>query len=304
MKLAVQILAFNVDQFIEHTLLNAAPHVEKIYVVHPPRPWNYNPALRDSMTNPTTRPFLEAVVGRVRQVVGTACDIEIVESDWSREDETRNAILAMARTEGFDWMIVQDADEFYTEEGWNIIRKSLLRLAHVDVVVTPWFNFWKSAEFLLLTDKKSLKDFNACFAIRCASDAAFASARMPTITRRILIDAPCYHYGYVMSDQDMELKISSWGHANQIRDRHRWMKLKWLNWNLDSKYLHPVVPTFWYQAIRFPLPQPEFALNFMSYRPVADQLTKIFSLDEFAYDTHAALKFKARQIREATGARQ
>lgn len=42
-----------------------------------------------------------------------SCEIEVICSDFETEEDTRNDCLDRAIAEGFDWLVIQDADEFY-----------------------------------------------------------------------------------------------------------------------------------------------------------------------------------------------
>jgi hypothetical protein len=173
----------------------------------------------------------------------------------------RNACFDRAKAEGFDWLITQDADEFYQEKSWQRIRDILLRSTSEEHFSTTWYNFWKSSHYVLLGADGAIKQTNAGFAIRCRPNLKFTRQRLTNAAYSRVIDCPCYHYGYVLNDVEMLEKISTWSHAHEF-NINRWFRHKWLNWNEGTRNLHPTDPAGWRQAIRFPLEQPDFAEQF------------------------------------------
>ena len=256
-RIALQVIAFNVDTWINQMLVNASPYVDKIFIAYPDRPWNYNPTARLSLKNPTD-------LGSIR-FQNLPCDVEIVRGDWERDEDTRNDLLDRARMEGYEWMVIQDADEFYTEKSWNRLRSLMMDDEDSDLLITPWFNFWKNPQFVISDINGSIKSLNEGFAIRAAKpDVRFTYSRTSNCKSRTIIDEPCYHYGYVVSDLRMRLKVKSWAHVDDSLNMSVWYKYKWLKWNESVKYLHPGNPPVWDRAIRFPLSQPSFATEFMN----------------------------------------
>jgi hypothetical protein len=288
MRLASHMLAYNVDQFLPDVVDNAAAHVERLFVALPKRPWAYNPAMRERERNKTTIDSFRSARFFDR--------IEFIEGDWETEEAMRNSCLDRAREQGFDWLITQDADEFYTQQSWRQIVNYLSSVSpDVSAVRTTWYNFWKSAQYILIYDNGSLKDVNANFALRCRSDVRFLHARGPTRAVTTILDASCFHFGWVLSDKDMELKIQTWKHTTEFNPG-TWFNLKWRGWTERSRYLNPVHPTFWDRAVRTPFELPDFA---QKYAPSVDgQLTPSFG--NGVYDarvrTLAALKRLRRRL--------
>lgn len=259
-KLACHILAYNVDLFIEHTLRNCAPHVSKIYVMYPGRPWGYRPEAREARTNPTSKAFVQKAIEKVKRELPKPPEFEIIEGDWELDEDTRNAALDKARSEGFDWLLIQDADEFYTKSAWEMLLRKLA-VTPADCIRTSWYIFWKSPQTVIEHHHGSIKDNNVGFALRCAEGIRFERSRTPNTNNVELVDASCYHYAYVMSDEAMFEKITSWGHSHQFNPT-RWYRRKWQRWTLSSRNLHPVHPKMWRRVVRFPNEQPDFAENF------------------------------------------
>jgi hypothetical protein len=290
MQIAAHVLAYNVTSTLRAVLENMSPHVDKIYVAYPLRPWGYVPESRAAKLNPTSMADV--------LVAAKGLNVEVLEGDWETDEGSRNACLERAKDESFDWFLTQDADEFYTEHSWQMIRKQLIRSFHEESFVTTWYNFWKSAQYVVVNGRGDIKGTNAGFALRCKKDLFFERSRIPNTTRTLVMDCPCYHYGYVRTDAEIREKISTWMHAKDF-NALRWYKHKWLNWTEDTINLHPTAPWIWKRAIRFPGEQPEFAIDFnLEYstgevRPLSQVLANA------AYDNKVTMSQHLRQVKTA-----
>jgi hypothetical protein len=289
MKIASHVLAYNVTATLGPCIENMAPYVDKIFIAYPSRPWTYNARARASYTNPTT----------MSDVISAASsrNVEIIQGDWNTDEETRNACLQRAREQGFDWMLTQDADEFYTDRAWENIKESLARNNGRDCYKTTWYNFWKSAQYVLVNRHGDIKGTNTCFAIRCASDIVFAISRSPSTNDVHTLDCPCYHYGYARTDAEIWTKISTWKHAKEF-NATAWYSCKWQNWRESTRNLHPTHPYEWKQAVRFPLEQPAFALKYFDL-PFPDimQPSPKAMIDNLLYDARADATHTGKSIR-------
>lgn len=293
MQIAAHILAYNINRFLKPVLQNLEHHVDKIYVAHSERPLGYIQSSYETRQNPTKISDIRAA--------STSSKIEIIEGNWTIEEDMRNACLNRSKAEGFDWFITQDADEFYTDAAWEQIKRILLRNKSDNHFRSTWYNFWKSSEYVLVDANGSIKHTNASFAFRCASDVKFVRRRWHCNDSKV-IDCPCYHYGYVMSDAEMLEKITTWGHAAEVFAKS-WYHHKWKNWHVNTRYLHPLSPSHWNRAIRFPLSQPDFAEQFAL--PLANQHAtrratsvkeRFYNFNVHLYDTKKALRRIAKGI--------
>jgi hypothetical protein len=291
MRIALQVIAFNVDPWINSMLRNAAPFVDKIFIAYPPRPWGYSSKSRDTILNPTK---LESI-----NISDLQCDVQIVHGDWLYDEDTRNCLLELARSENFDWMVIQDADEFYTECSWRRLLLALNSSDQYDLLVTPWFNFWKSPEYVIYNRASGIKCLNDGFAVRARnSSVRFSFSRTTNAKCRLVIDEPCYHYGYVMCNESMNNKIKTWAHTNDIFNIHIWYELKWLRWDENTLFLHPGSPSYWLKAIRFPLPQPDFANEFLTLPPnEGDTKGVILSIMDLLWNLKAIVGWRLVQFK-------
>lgn len=253
LKIACHILCFNVDKFMPWVVENCHPYVDRIYLALPSNSWGY---CAKKIKNPTDL--------RSEGWLAKFPKCMILDGDWETEEQMRNSCLEMARFEGFHWLVIQDADEFYAETSWILLRNMLaIAPRYVKLIKTTWYTFWKHPSLVVVNRDGSIKSTNAGFALRVEKSSYFAKQRQSNWAspREIaVVDIPCFHYGYVLSDEEMLLKLSTWGHVNDFNTQ-RWFSVKWINWNSHVKYLHPIQPGTWQKAIYFPGEHPPFVAN-------------------------------------------
>ena len=251
MKVALQVLAFNVDRSLHLMIENAKPYVDKIFIAYPESSWKYGSSRKSN--NPTSYEKVAELADE---------NIEIMRGIWERDEDTRNSLLTAARNQNFDWIIIQDADEFYTDQSWEVLKDYLVSAGaqNKSVINVPLYTFWKTPCFVIEEPHHGIKAGEACFAINCRhKEIQFTFSRTTNANSIHYIDEPCYHYSYVLSDQELKNKIKTWAHSNDFIIRNLWYQIKWKRWHQSSQYLHPGSPWLWRRAIRFPLPQPPFA---------------------------------------------
>lgn len=287
MKIAAHVLGYNVTRFLKPVLENLEPHVDKIYIAYSELPFGYIEKSRQTKRNPTKVEDIKAA--------SSSNKIEIIHGDWTTEDAMRNSCLEKAKADGFDWFLIQDADEFYPESSWKQIKRILHTNKSDDHFITTWYNFWKSSHYVLSDLNGAIKSTNAGFALRCKSNIKFTDRRVCNYSYKKIIDTPCHHYSYVMTNKEMEEKLATWSHAHQVFSLPSWYKYKWLNWSESTRWLDPVFPTAYERAIPFPLEQPDFAEDFaMTFERPGD-IPKFSELaGEAMYDSRVAM-FRARK---------
>lgn len=294
MKVGLLVIAFNVDQWLYEMLQNASSHVDIAYIAYPSRPWKYSEEARSSEVNPT-------VLSEDR-LADTSIDYRIVRGDWDYDEDTRNAIREIATNESCDWLVVQDADEFYDDQGWETL-KALMRmhLGEEVAITTKWLNFWKNTNYVVVNRDGTLTSANECAALSLSGSSSFTYSR--TVSCRLISsDVVCFHLGYVMNDAQAKLKVRTWAHTADV-DVRSWYNLKWKRWNLRSKYLHPGNPPVWHRAIRKP---PEIILPEQCKHYSEDYMRNTFyasdgkwhlGILEFIYDQMTVALYLFKRLR-------
>jgi len=242
-RFSVQILMFDCDRFILPAIENCAPFVEKIYIARSDLPWSYDPAAREKFSNKTSPDILRQSPHFDK--------IELVEGDWPTEEAQRNSCLERARAAGFDYMLIQDADEFYTREAYAANLRGIEENPGYDYYAAPFLGFWKSLKYVLLGADGSTVTGWPPFAVDCRRDVAFTRARLPQPRSHFDLPGECFHLSFVLSDDEVRGKLGTWAHAHQF-DRERWFRRKWLDWNpAYTRNLHPTAPKVWSRAAEF-----------------------------------------------------
>jgi hypothetical protein len=238
-RLAAHVLVFGCDLTLLPMLENVGPYVERIYIAYSKVPWTYNREARALYTNPTELALIEKSPFRKK--------IEVIEGTWETEEAQRNACLTRARSAGFDFLLCADADEFYHEDDYSGLLAELVSDQQSDVFIAHYLNFWKRMDTIIVAWDGSTQTGHGVFAVRCREGLDFRKCRSTDSALVRVVDAPCYHLGYVMSDEDMKRKLATWGHTNDF-DRDWWFKFKWLGWHLGTRNIHPCYPTLWHRT--------------------------------------------------------
>jgi len=241
-RFAAHILMFNCEEFILLTLRNCGPFVGRIYVAYSEKPWTYNPDARLNFVNQTDKNILKLSEYYHK--------IEILEGVWEKEEDQRNACLDKAKADGFDYLIIQDADEFYSREDYKSNLYEIESNPDKDVYITPWCSFWKSLDYVIESKEGTIVIGTPEFAVNCKSETRFIRARTTNARSKHSLNGLCYHLSFVGSDVGVWRKINTWGHSHQF-DRKKWFEQKWIKWTPSTRNLHPVEPAAWKKAIKF-----------------------------------------------------
>lgn len=247
-RFAVQILYYDCEQFILKTIENCADFVEKIYILYSPLPYKkYNPDAVNDYPNPSKLDVLRSSKHFDK--------IEVISNTWYSEEDQRNEGLEKAIKDGFDFLIIQDADEFYNPEDYLVNLKEITLNPNYTYYRNPWIFYWKTPDYQIVNwyplvfqnwyDDGPLREttiaYNACFAINCRKDVAFKSRRMPDQSMKpLMLSGLCHHLSFVLNDAQLMRKLNTWSHTNQVRQIMRWYRVKWLGWTLDAKNIHPI----------------------------------------------------------------
>ena len=243
MKIATHLLLFNQDKWIVKNIEMIEPFVDKIYVAWSEYPWNYNPNARGNFKNSSNPDMLKEL----------PCwdKIEIIKGVWDKDEDQRNACLDAAKRDGMDYLLIIDADEFYTNQHLYELIEGIKENPNYDYYTTPWVTFWKDLNHLLIAkDNHGLPNIVCGYpevALNINSGNRFTRCRRPTGKKIKQLGSLCFHASYVLTDDECWSKINTWGHAHQF-NRKRWFDNIWKNWKIGTKNLHPISPDAWLEA--------------------------------------------------------
>jgi len=291
-RFAAMILLFDCDQFILRAIENCAPFAEKVYISYSPLPWSaYNHSAREEHQNPSKPAILEKSNFRTK--------IELVTGVWDTDEAQRTEVLNRARQAGFDYLIIQDADEFYTTEDYEENIITIEKHPNYTNYQTPWIKFWKTTKHVLearedLGGRNTIYGLCGNFAINLKKrdDLCLTFARMTNhMEDSLILPGLCFHLSWVMSDEQVRRKINTWSHSHQVRKEY-WWRYKWLGWREGSVNLNPVgMPGLFTRAVRYIGPLPKEIRNFPSPEQTSPKLSWRERLWEKINDIVAGLDY-------------
>ena len=314
LRVCVQILFFDCSQLILRAIENTAPHVDRIYIIYSKKPWSkYNKTARTSYENPSDLKILKTSSYFYK--------ITVIDGEWDSEEDQRNTCLDIARNEGYDLLIVQDADEFYAAEEFKRNLEAIEDNPNYDAYRNPWYVFFKTIEYVVVNRyplhydnslhvdayKNTLIGFSACFAINLRSKARFGDKRLPNTSNTYMLPGLCLHLSYVLSDEQMLRKLNTWGHSCYV-DIDSWFRVKWLGWQSTTKNFHPISLLEWAHVDRFSGALPKEIIGFepgeQKYRPASHSERTLFRLKEIRSWCNFALRdirFIIRRVTQRMG---
>jgi len=259
MKTAVHGFNYNNDNLVLRWLENVGPFYDRIYLVYPSVPWSYNP---DAATNSD---FVNRADPELIRNSRHYKKISVIQGQWDSDGDQRNHVVDLAVRDGYDYLIVQDLDEFYLpleiEKNLNGIKKQPDYLLYKN----PWSIFWKSLNYVIQFRETNLDhgpqcrfraqntiiNFSTSFALNLNRGAKFTRSRAFICDNRevLLLDGHCCHLAWVYSDQDVLRKISTWTHHNSVKKN--WFDLKWMGWTEQSRNLCYSNPREWLRAVPY-----------------------------------------------------
>jgi hypothetical protein len=245
MKIATHVVLFGQDKWIMRNIENAYPHVDMIYIAYSDKPWNYNPNAKHLYKNS----FDLNIIKNSKFID----KIKIIEGVWATEEDQRNTCVDAALNDDMDYLIIHDADEFYSHFDFSKLVKYIEDNPNYDYYKVGWYCFWKSFNYILLDELGNKITGYPEFCINLKNGVRFQSKRRPNKNNYNVIPLDrgiCYHGSYVLTDEEVKQKINTWGHTNDFNKDH-WYNNVWLKWTPEMKNLHLVHPPAWSKAIKF-----------------------------------------------------
>lgn len=249
-KIATHQCIFNQNKWLLKNIENCYPFVDKIYLAYSKLPWGYNSSARTTYTNDTD---LEAV--KNSRFIDK---IEIIYGDWMTETEQRNACADKATQDGYQFLIIQDTDEFYTNTDYGKLVDFIATNPNHDVYKCGWVSFWKTTNWVVVDNAMQLVIGYPQIAINLTKNIRFNDRRNPNSTQNVIIpDVKCFHLSFVLSDEECLTKLKTWGHSHEF-NVDNWYQRNWVNWTPEVMNLHPINPPAWHKVVEYvgdPLPK-------------------------------------------------
>jgi hypothetical protein len=272
MKFGILALAFYGDRTLKRMISNTGGFVDKIYISHSPIPWNqYNDKARDKYKSTfdimsiSNFPFREK--------------IELISDIWPSEEAQRNDALKKARTDGIDYLIIQDADEFYLPEDFQKNLEGIRNNPHHPAYRCPWTVFWKTTNYVIQVREhkgKPRQTVTTCpnFAVNVNwPGIQFSNCRLVNeMDQACMLEGLCLHLAWVLSDSEVQQKISTWGHSHQFNTQ-KWYKHKWLAWQPKTRFIGHINRYNYIQAVTYKGALPSelngLSAGLQNYRPLS-----------------------------------
>ena len=242
MKFATHVLFYNVDKFILKNIDNSGCHVDRIYVAYSKKPWVYNKRARRNFSNSSNIDLLKKSKYYNK--------ITIIEGEWKYDEDQRNACIEKARSDGIDYLITHDADEFYFHNDFKKMIEEVKQNPDYDYYIAPMMNFWKSFDYIVLNESGEEIVGHPELIVNVNKPQEFIRARRLSGEKIYTLSMICYHASFVLTNEECWDKINTWGHTHQFKLK-KWYKNKWLKWDIETENLHPVNPKVWAKAVKY-----------------------------------------------------
>lgn len=222
MKLAICSIAYNESEIIKAHINNWKGKVDKHLVLVSNLPWNGSPTEYDGTIE-----------------IARQAGAEVINRYWETEQEQRN--WGLAYLYDYDYILIIDPDEFYTEQDQKILLNRLHNpLDHINrsnrriptFTAKEIITYWKTTDYILepkdlgtpiiAIDPKQVRfsDKRAC-RMKSSGDG-YVDISEP-------LDIKIHHISWVKSDKKVKEKIEAYAHANDF-NTDWWYENIWLKW--------------------------------------------------------------------------
>jgi hypothetical protein len=237
-------------------------------------------------------------VKRVWKVNNFSCKIVFIEGIWDTDEAQREHALQVAKKDGIDYLIIQDADEFYMPDQFLLNLKTIEQYPNYPAYTCPWVKFWKSTDYVMearVHDGKQNQVISLCpnFAVNVNWPGIhFNLSRLVNeIDKAYKLPGLCLHLCWVLSDDQVLKKISTWGHSHQF-DYKIWYKHKWLAWTPKTKYIGVFSRANYNRAVKNSFELPKELIGFSMLNQDFVSLNLFDTFYSFCLDILSVLKIE------------
>ena len=212
MKIGILTICYNEQDTIEAVIKNWDNKVYKHLILHSDKPWHGIEQPRDN----------------TEEIVSKYQNTEFIRMNWRSEHEQRN--WGLAYLYDYDYVLIVDADELYTEKEQGIILNRLgkenrfednnycYRIKNVNT-------YYKSLNEIL-----DPPDTHEPVIAVNPKKILFTEARVPNTDYQIPIDVTMHHLTYCKSNDKMRNKFNQFEHCSDVKNN--WFSDVWMS---DSK---------------------------------------------------------------------
>lgn len=221
MKIAILTIAYNEDEYIAPCIKQWKEYNLHHLILISAKPWNGEPVEKDRT-----------------EEIARNLGVEVVVQDWRTEKEQRN--WGLARLYDYDFVLIVDANEFYTEQDRKIILEYLHSKSNepcfrAEKVIT----YWKTPEYILdppdthkpliAVNPKKIKIYEVREPMNVLDTRPW--------DYQPIIPVSIHHFSWVRSDKKVKEKIKQWSHSDIVKDN--WYENVWLKWKPEMNDIRP-----------------------------------------------------------------
>jgi glycosyltransferase involved in cell wall biosynthesis len=227
MRVGILTIAYNEERFIGPCIRQFKPFGLDHLVLLSNNPWHGDSRKPDATND-----------------IASELGAEVICGDWESEHRQRN--FGLDYFDGYDWVLIVDADEFYSPDDISLLSESLEQDAEA-IVAKNMLVYWKDTSHLV----SPIQEDRPIVAIRPEQRFVMNRNAFSNIAET---NATVHHLSYVRSDDDMQKKIQSFSHAVDFDTEH-WYNTTWKQWTEYATDLHPVNPSQFRIANRIETPE-------------------------------------------------
>ncbi len=163
-------------------------------------------------------------------------NIEIIRQHWNTEVDQRN--YGLARLYDYDWVIICDADEFYTKKDRDKIINTLKENKEICYRANKVISYWKydyildppdGHKPLIAVNPKRVKIIHN-------RNAQLVEENKP-LDYQPVIDVTIHHMSWSRPDHKIKAKIDNFSHIEKVKPN--WYNDIWLKWTPDMEDIRP-----------------------------------------------------------------
>jgi len=280
-EVAVYMPVYNEGPYLETLLKWLIPRVGAIYVAESIAPWSPNGQPGGASKEVVDKVILEiSEASKIIKYLTVGNNYQ--EEPLKREANQRNETLAEIRKDGWKFVWMVEADEFYRNReaaslwAWFFDRVN----DGARVASSKWHTYWRSVHYRI----EPQEDFrpNVAFLSDCKFDHGRIMVKEDERFSVYVPDRVCVvrHYSWARSPSDIQRKLSAWGHAKELIPF--WYENVFLKWKPGSKMtnLHPTNPASYKSVVEcnFPVPEAMKGHPFLGQAVIEDQgVSKVMS---------------------------
>lgn len=215
MRIAVLIIAYREEEFIQQCIKQWEGLDVK--VLNPVKPW-----------------FVDSCgLDKTQEM---CYNVETIRQHWNTEADQRN--YGLARLYDYDWVIICDADEFYTKKDRDKIINTLKENKEICYRANKVISYWKydyildppdGHKPLIAVNPKRVKIIHN-------RNAQLVEENKP-LDYQPVIDVTIHHMSWSRPDHKIKAKIDNFSHIEKVKPN--WYNDIWLKWTPDMEDIRP-----------------------------------------------------------------